>query len=200
MRRFRNILFLTILQLLLLSSCSCNLHKHILYRGYVNDRVVSYDGKAPLYQVGNRVYAQGIVGPARGCGKYDYNSTFIKYCIDTDSATPIYLPISLRSSREILRGETHLNGVWDDKREPLTTLPANAKKLKSRHICGLLREEGTSRLDAHALYAFPLGALTAVGIDLPVTIIMKTCTAAAVIVALPVYGPLYYIATKKSGM
>lgn len=197
MRRFRNILFLTILQLLLLSSCSCNLHKHILYRGYVNDRVVSYDGKAPLYQVGNRVYAQGLVGTGRGCGKY---GKLIDYCLDTDSATPIYLPISLRSSREILRGETHLNGVWDDKREPLTKLPLGARKLPHASICGFHQESGTERLDAHALYAFPLGALTAVGIDLPVTVIMKTCTAAAVIIALPVYGPLYYIATKKSGM
>ena len=197
MRRFRNILFLTMMQLLLLSSCSCNLHQHILYRGYVKDEVAEYDGKSPLYRVGNRVYGQGLLGTARGCGRYDHGAKSIRFSLEKDSASTVYIPFTLGSSRLILQGETYINVQEDNELPLLTTLPRGAKRLKQNHTGGIRIEKGQEHMDTHAFYALPLGAATAVCIDLPATVAMNAGAAAAFIIVYPFYAPFYYFASRR---
>ena len=52
-------------------------------------------------------------------------------------------------------------------------------------------------MDAHAFYAIPLGAATAVCIDLPATVAMNAGAAAALIIVYPFYAPFYYFATQR---
>lgn len=197
MRVARYTQLLILLQLLFLSSCTCNLHQHILYRGYVKDEVAEYDGKSPLYRVGNRVYCQGLLGTARGCGRYDHGAKSIRYSLEKDSASTIYIPLTLESSRLILQGETYLNVQADDKLPLLSTLPRGAKRLKQNHTGGISIEKGQQHLDAHAFYAIPLGAATAVCIDLPATVAMNAGAATALIIVSPFYAPFYYFSTRK---
>lgn len=195
MPRFAPLLILA--QLLFLSSCSSHLHQHILYSGYVKNEVAEYDGKAPLYQVGNRVYAQGLLGTARGCGRYDHGAKSIRYCLEKDTASTVYIPLNATASREILRGETHINIEAEESLPLLTTLPKNARRLKKNHLGGIRIEKGQEHLDAHAFYALPLGAATAVCIDLPATVAMNAGAAAALIIVYPFYAPFYYFATQR---
>lgn len=188
---------LILLQLLFLSSCTCNLHQHILYRGYVKDEVAEYDGKSPLYRVGNRVYCQGLLGTARGCGRYDHGAKSIRYCLEKDSTSTVYIPLTLESSREILRGETHINIQAEESLQLLAKLPQGARRLKKNHLGGIRIENGEEHMDAHAFYALPLGAATAVCIDLPATVAMNAGAAAALIIVYPFYAPFYYFATRR---
>lgn len=197
MRMPRYAQLLILLQLLFLSSCTCNLHQHILYRGYVKDEVAEYDGKSPLYRVGNRVYGQGLLGTARGCGRYDHGAKSIRFSLEKDSASTVYIPFTLGSSRLILQGETYINVQEDNELPLLTTLPRGAKRLKQNHTGGIRIEKGQEHMDTHAFYALPLGAATAVCIDLPATVAMNAGAAAAFIIVYPFYAPFYYFASRR---
>lgn len=56
------------------------------------------------------------------------------------------------------------------------------------------------RIDAHAWYAYPAGAVLAVGIDAPLTIAGNVLLAGAAVVSLPIAGvvALYQWATKDN--
>ena len=52
-------------------------------------------------------------------------------------------------------------------------------------------------MDAHALYALPFGALTAVCVDLPATVLMNVGAAAATVVAGPPYMLYYWYSSHR---
>lgn len=184
------------LALLLLCSCTCNLHKHIIYRGYTKDKVTECSDKAPLYNVSGRLYVQGMAGPGRGHGKCECGEHLL-YSIDEETANTVYVPLSLTSSSQILRGEDHLNLEWAEDLPQLTNLPRTAKSVKSNCVRRYYSAVGGEHMDAHALYALPLGALTAVCVDLPATVLMNVGAAAATVVAGPPYMLYYWYSSHR---
>ena len=195
-----------------LSSCYSSLHRYAWNRAEVIDEVywVQDEKNIELYRVGDTVYAKGFIGPARGdfsdglrgnmlClrgGAYSCYSPILK------DSKPVYIATRMsyselkedlqQSRRKFpeLYQEDAFHVWWGTPASSpyLTTLPASASRLKERGYGDhyISESEGYKpHTDAHKYYAYPLGAIMAVGVDAPLTIAGNALLVGGAVVALP---------------
>ena len=210
-----------------LSSCYSTLHQYAWQRAKVIDEAywVQDEENIELYRVGDTVYAKGFVGQARG----DYSNAwkgnmlcirgggYSHYTPVTNSGKPIYIQINqsyseLRADLQQNRRENperqQDNAVSVSWRYPgsspyLSSLPAGAVHLTERgngaHYISEV-EGYESHTDAHKYYAYPLGAITAVAVDAPLTIAGNALLLGGATVVLPLSGiyALYDFCTQNA--
>ncbi len=173
-----------------LSSCCSSVCLYLWNRAEVAEATwVSEPDAAELYRVGESVYVKGLRGKVRGCqqGK-PFRSVLGSDAIDTwepvsDENETVWLKV-----RDDMAKKLRTGGVYVLQHEGdciLTNLPAHAERLpgkgrmkqaKTRYQNLRLREPhlcSMPRADAHALYAYPAGVLTAVVADVPCTVVMN---------------------------
>ncbi len=210
-----------------LSSCYSTFHKYAWNRAKVIDEAywVQDEENIELYRVGDTVYAKGFIGPARGDQKKGWQGNVLNlrggayscYTPIAESSKPVY--IQLNDSYSELRADLLQNRrkypdlyrddtfhVWWRRPElsPCqTSLPAGAVRLPERgkgsHIIG--EYEGYEpHTDAHKYYAYPLGAITAVAVDAPLTIAGNALLLGGAAVVLPLSGiyALYDFCTQNA--
>lgn len=158
---------------------------------------------AELYRVGENVYVKGCRGKVRGCQEGEpFHSLLGHDSISTwepisDENETVYLKVRDDIAKRIRTGGIYVLEHRGDY--ILTDLPAHAellpgkgklKQVKTRYQHRRLREPrlcSSPRADAHAFYAYPVGALTAVVVDVPCTVVMN----AGALVAGTLYLPYY---------
>lgn len=209
----RNIVAL-LLSVCCLSSCHSSVYQYVWQRAKVADKVawVPKDANVELYRVGGAVYAKGYLGPARGCYKgcplqlldSRIGGGHKTLCPDADKAVPAYFRLYDSSVQQVLaaekKGENRVSLMLDvDMKMPWESLPAEAQLLSVRgennyhiivggHTINYLFNQDSSALstDAHKYYAYPLAVLTAVAVDVPLTLAANATLVAGVAVATPV--------------
>ena len=203
-------LAILLLSVCCLSSCHSSVYQYVWQRAKVADNVawVPESGNVELYRAGDTIYAKGYVGPARGCYKgcpvqlldSRMGGGYATLCPDADKAVPayfrlgdFYVPTVLEAEK---KGEKRVLLMLDDDTQ-CDSLPAGAKLLtvrgenNRRIITGSLdyldaQDSSALSTDAHKYYAYPLGVLTAVAVDVPLTLAANATLAAGVAVATPV--------------
>ncbi len=199
-----------------LSSCYSTLHKYAWNRAKVIDEAywVQDEENIELYRVGDTVYAKGFIGPARGDHKKGWqgNMLYLRggayscYTPIAERSKPVYIQLNnsyselradlLQCRREypdLYRDNTFHVWWWRPEISPcLTSLPAGAVRLpergKGNHYID--EYEDKSHTDAHKYYAYPLGAITAVAVDAPLTLAGNALLLGGAVVALP-FGSIY---------
>ena len=198
-----------------LSSCYSSLHKYVWNRAEVIDEAywIQDEKNIELYRVGDTVYAKVFVGPARG----DFSDglrgnllcvrggAYSCYTPIPESSKPVYVEVrmsysdlkeDLQQSRRKFPNLYHDDAfhVWwgtPSSSPYLTTLPASAVRLKERGYGDhyITESEGYEpHTDAHKYYAYPLGAITAVAIDAPLTLAGNALLLGGAVVGLPFMG------------
>lgn len=192
-----------------LSSCYSMVHQHVWQRAKVAENAAWVENRRdiPLYSDGKSVYAQGTLGTARGC----YEGTAFKLLLpsyghpsfrpDKATTTPAYFlvePYTAQdsSAAEILRMEARGETTCAIRPGRVAELPANAKPLRIRgqyeNTLFFPRKDirfretpESTKTDAHKYYAYPLGVLTAVAVDAPLTVAMNIPLVCAGVFILP---------------
>ena len=181
-----------------LSSCVTTVHRYVWNRAEIVDEAywVKDSRNIELYRVGDTVYAKGFIGPARGgqatddipagvcfthggagsCfnpieeqGRPVYIRVRDGYTKLRKDATTIYASSSGKNTGNVL----HVHWYAPPHSSHLTELPAGAVRLTEHGSTGSGIEVSDGykpHTDAHKYYAYPLGALIAVGVDAPLTI------------------------------
>ena len=198
-----------------LSSCCSQVHQYIWQKAKVAENAEWFDNNnsIELFSDGKHVYAKGNRGTVRGCfiggpiallipihgGPGGYAS----FEPSNDDTTPIYYRLDADEAREVRKAEVagkqsvHIFPWFGE----LTTLPAHAKALtvkgetsEKMKIDGhpAYDEDVPYTTDAHKYYAYPLGVLTAVAVDAPLTLatnaVSLVCCAAGAAIGLPYAG------------
>ena len=176
-----------------LSSCYTTVYCAVWNHAEVIDEAywVEDTDNIELYRVGEKCYVKGFMGPARG-GDKDTLSIGI-YGLDgcdrmvftpiKEKAKTVYIRINSTASnikeraRDAKKWKYRAAVDWDKPKpsECLTELPSNAVRMNEKMvICDneiSLLDGYESHRDAHRYYAYPLGAVILVAIDVPLTII-----------------------------
>ena len=181
-----------------LSSCVTTVHRYAWNRAKVIDEAywVQDEKNIELYRVGDTVYAKGFIGPARGGQATDDIPARVYFthggagpCFNPieEQGRPVYIRVrdgytKLRKDATSLyassSGKNAGNVLYVHWYAPpysfhLTELPAGAVRLTEHGSTGSGIEESDGykpHTDAHKYYAYPLGALIAVGVDAPLTL------------------------------
>ena len=198
-RQFPRILATTALCLAAvgLSSCYSNIHQYVWQKAKVAEGGEWLDAQnsMELFSEGTHIYAKVNQGKMRGCCKGAPIGTFLPlhgsgagyayYAPIKESATPIYYRLSSADAARVRR--THAAGseyvqieLWSGL---ATSLPSAARPLKVKGTTPvsypIINGESLARAridaipyttDAHKYYAYPLGVLTAVAVDAPITL------------------------------
>lgn len=181
-----------------LSSCVTTVHRYVWNRAKIVDEAywVKDLKNIELYRVGDTVYAKGFIGPARG-GQAT-NDIPARVLVVRGGAAPCFTPIEEQGKPVYIKvrdGYTQLrktaaflhssdsdknNGdvlyvSWSAPRysSHLTELPAKAVRLSERgsSVSDIDVMSGYEpHTDAHKYYAYPLGGLIAVGVDVPLSL------------------------------
>ncbi len=223
MNRLPPFLLLVTLCTIGLSSCVYTVHRYVWNRAKIVDEVfwVENPENVQLFRVGNIYYAKGYLGPARG-GQTTHDvpgfvlgmhggSGLCFYPI-RDKGKPVYFrlyelekeSVTKRIAKARAEGKKLYFGSYcPGEHSYITELPKNARSVD---IVGAYisyppgRQDAAAppRIDAHAWYAYPAGAVLAVGIDAPLTIAGNALLAGAAVASLPVAGvvALYQWAAK----
>ena len=202
-----------------LSSCYSTFHKYAWNRAKVIDEAywVQDEENIELYRVGDTVYAKGFIGPARGDQKKGWQGNLLNirggayscYTPVPEDSKPVYIQLNesyselkadLQQSRrkfpDLYRNDFFHANWWNPALSPyLTALPAGAVHLSEKgrgsHIIG--EYEGYKpHTDEHKYYAYPLGAITAVAVDAPLTLAGNALLLGGAVVVLP-FGGIYAI-------
>lgn len=190
-----------------LSGCYTQLHQYAWQRAKVVDEAWFQPAEPELYQAGSRFYTRAYHGPGRGCyGGYPFHWVMLRgtgmatFCPDEEEMETVYLPLTEQSAAEVQsaldKGADYVIRleIRADSGGDLKQLPATARLLpvKAFHSLGVTADRTLKnhrmhpRTDAHKYYAYPLGALTAVAVDAPLSIAGTAVTVAAGVAALPI--------------
>ena len=190
-----------------LSGCYTNLHQYAWQRAKVVDEAWFQPAEAELYQAGSTFYTKAYHGPGRGCYVgYPFRWAMLRgtgmatFCPDEEKAEAVYLPLTKQSAADVQnsldKGAPYVIRVeiCEDSGGDLKQLPDSARLLPVKTFCNLgvtadrtLRNHRMHpRTDAHKYYAYPLGALTAVAVDAPLSIAGTAATVAIGVVSLPI--------------
>lgn len=184
--------------MLSLPSCYTTVHKYTWNRAKIIDEAywVQDYVNIELWRVGNTVYAKGFLGPARG--GQEWNDIPVRLSFVRGGAAPCFTPVSGRSKPvyiqlsdsyttlranllkyrcvqpNIYRDDAFFISWYAPRYSPhLTELPAHAVRLNERGYNiernNLLRGY-EPHTDAHKYYAYPLGVMTAVAVDMPLSL------------------------------
>lgn len=203
-----------------LSSCYSTIYRYAWDRARIIDEAywVQDSDNIELYRVGDTVYAKAFLGPARGEHKDAWRGNML--CLRGGSYS-CYTPIAERSKPVYIRlissysehkSELQKNRqknpecyrddvfhVWWSTPECspyLTSLPAGAIRLKERGEYDHYISESNGykpHTDAHKYYAYPLGGITAVAVDAPLTLAGNALLLAAGAVMAVTTGPVVLI-------
>ncbi len=226
---FHKILATTALCLAAVGLCSCysTFHKYAWNRAKVIDEAywVQDEENIELYRVGDTVYAKGFIGPARGDQKKGWQGNvqnlrggaYSCYTPIPESSKPVYVEVRMSYSdlkEDLQQSRRKFPNLYQDdafhvwwgtpSSSPyLTTLPASAVRLKERGYGDhyITESEGYEpHTDAHKYYAYPLGAITAVAVDAPLTIAGNALLLGGAAVVLPLSGiyALYDFCTQNA--
>ena len=200
-------LFTAVLCAMGLSGCYTQLHQYAWQRAKVVDEAWFQPAEAELYQAGDTFYTKAYHGPGRGCyAGYPFHWVMLRgtgmatFCPDEEKAEAVYLPLTKQSAADVQnsldKGAPYVIRVeiCEDSGGDLKQLPDSARLLPVKTFCNLgvtadrtLRNHRMrSRTDAHKYYAYPLGALTAVAVDAPLSIAGTAATVAIGVVSLPI--------------
>ncbi len=180
-----------------LSSCYTNIHRYVWQKAKVAEGGEWLDDsdRMELFSDGRHIYAKVNRGQMRGCCKGAPIGTFLPlhgggagyayYAPIKESATPIYYRLSSADAARVRKA--HAAGTECVQIEPRSglaaSLPAAARPLKVKGVTfasyPMIHGESLERAciddipyttDAHKYYAYPLGVLTAVAVDAPLTL------------------------------
>lgn len=190
-----------------LSGCCTRIHQYAWQRAKVVEEAWFQPAEAELYQVGNRIYTKVYHGPSRGCyAGYPFHWVMLRgvgmasFCPDEEHVETVYLPLTEQSAAEVrksLRTKDSFvlrSEICEDSADDLTQLPESARLLP----VGVFDSGGVtvdrtlknhrviSRTDAHKYYAYPLGVVTAVAVDVPLSIAGTAATVVFGVVSLPI--------------
>lgn len=190
-----------------LSGCYTQLHQYAWQRAKVVDDAWFQPAEPELYQVGNKFYTRAYHGSGRGCyGGYPFHWVMLRgtgmatFCPDEEKLETVYLPLTEQSAADVQKSlekgapyVTHVE-ISSDSAGDLKQLPDSARLLPVKAFCSLgvtadrtlKNHRMQPRTDAHKYYAYPLGALTAVAVDAPLSIAGTAATVVAGVVALPI--------------
>ena len=199
-----------------LSSCVTTVHRYAWNRAKVIDEAywVQDEKNIELYRVGDTVYAKGFIGPARGGQATDNIPARVYFthggagpCFNPieEQGRPVYIRVrdgytKLRKDATSIyassSGKNAGNVLYVHWYAPpysfhLTELPAGAVRLTEHGSTGSGIEESdgyTPPTDAHTYYAYPLGAITAVAVDAPLTLAGNALLLGGAVVGLPFIG------------
>ena len=178
-----------------LSSCYTNIHQYVWQKAKVTEGGEWLDNQynIELFSDGKHIYAKGNQGNMRGCSKGAPFGTFLPlhgsgaaypyYAPIKESATPIYYRLSPADAAKVRKAHaTGTEYVWIEPRPAhATPLPASARPLREKGQTlvsyPIINGESLQRAryipyttDSHKYYAYPLGVLTAVAVDAPLTL------------------------------
>ena len=201
-----------------LSSCCSQVHQYIWQKAKVAENAEWFDNKdsIDLFSDGKHVYAKGNRGTVRGCFKrgpiallipmHGGPGGYASFAPTNDDTTPIYYRLDADEAREVRKAEAtgkRAVHIFPFHREH-ATLPAHAKALNVKgealeqmQIDGhpAYDEDVPYTTDAHKYYAYPLGVLTAVAVDAPLTLATTALSLAGVavgtVICTTVTGPYY---------
>ena len=210
-----------------LNSCCSQVHQYIWQKAKVAENAEWFDNNnsIDLYSDGKHVYAKGNRGTVRGCfiggpiallipihGGPGGHASFTP---TNDDTSPIYYRLDADEVREVRQAEATGKQavlIFPFHREH-ATLPAHAKALNVKGETlekmqidnhPAYDEDAPYTTDAHKYYAYPLGALTAVAVDAPLTLATNAVSlvgcAIGAAVALPCGGifALYECCTQNT--
>lgn len=218
MNPFRRILVTSALCLVAmgLSSCVTTVHRYVWNRARIVEEAywVEDTENIELYRAGDTVYAKGFIGPARGGQETDdipARALFVHGgagpCFKPikEQGSPVYIQVSgsyakLRERAAFLhasdsgdKADEVLYVHWNSATywPCLTELPAGAVRLSERgHGSNDIgwRYGDVAHTDAHQYYAYPLGALIALGVDVPLSLAGNVLLLGGAVVAIPCAG------------
>lgn len=190
-----------------LSGCYTQLHQYAWQRAKVVDDAWFQPAEPEIYQVGSKFYTKAYHGSGRGCyAGYPFRWVMLRgtgmatFCPDEERLETVYLPLTEQSAAEVQNSldkgapyVTHVE-ICIDSGGDLKQLPESGRLLPVKAFLSLgVTADRTlknhrmhPRTDAHKYYAYPLGALTAVAVDAPLSIAGTAATVVAGVVALPV--------------
>ena len=190
-----------------LSGCYTQLHQYAWQRAKVVDEAWFQPAEPELYQVGNKFYTRAYHGSGRGCyAGYPFHWVMLRgtgmatFCPDEEKLETVYLPLTEQSAADVQNSldkgapyVTHVE-IRIDSGGDLKQLPESGRLLPVKAFLSLgVTADRTlknhrmhPRTDAHKYYAYPLGALTAVAVDAPLSIAGTAATVAAGVAALPI--------------
>ena len=180
-----------------LSSCYSNIHQYVWQKAKVAEGGEWLDNpnKIDLFSDGKHIYAEGQQGNMRGCCKGAPIGTFLPlhgsgagyayYAPIKESASPIYYRLSPADAAKVRKAHAGGTECVQIELRPgqVVPLPSAARPLKVKGTTTLsypiINGESLERAciddipyttDAHKYYAYPLGVLTAVAVDAPITL------------------------------
>lgn len=201
-----------------LSSCVSTVHRYVWNRAKVVDEVFWVEDResVQLYRVGDVYYAKGYIGPARGaqtthdvpCSIYGlHGGAGLCFQPIKEQGRPVYFRVYEFASGEdklaerIAKARKEGGKPWVGTYTPgpqtyMTELPPHAVAVEDVVGCmfPIINSWDASappRTDAHAWYAYPVGALLAVAVDAPLTLAGNAAFAAFGAVAAPVGATVY---------
>ena len=194
----------------LLSSCWSTVSSYAWEHAKVAELAwwVPQDAPIELYAAGNKVYAKGYKGSARGC--YKGVPFFIAGLgeghdlvrPEQEGAEVVYLPLQHTKEAAALQAEAAGKQEVEIRlaapRYSTAQLPRNARKMNVAGCCNnpayaiTVREDDFWHssnpplpTDAHKYYAYPIGAALFVAVDVPLTLASSAIGVGVVAVALP---------------
>lgn len=199
-----------------LSSCVTTVHRYVWNRAQIVDEVFWVDDpqNVQLYRVDNAYYAKGYIGPARGAQTtHDvpgfviglHGGSGLCFYPIKEQGRPVYFRVSEFGNKP---GEMHIAEAREKGKKlhlcAYTPAPHNyIAELPSHAVAvtepGCIMAEdiyrgdasAPARIDAHAWYAYPVGALLAVAVDAPLTAIGNAALAAVASVTVPLSAAVY---------
>ena len=193
------------------SSCYTTVHQYFWQRAKVAESAwwVQDSENIELYRVGDAFYAKGYHGRARGCYKGSpFNNVvhphgmggFTTFCPIDSTGTPVYFRVEDYSRDNILEAMTAgkpsaIISLQNAGEANLTQLPPTAQLIpvRGKHTGSITTTPGSFNNDGkdvyttddHKYYAYPLGALTAVVVDAPLTTACNAAVLGGAVAALP---------------
>ena len=202
-----------------LSSCYTNIHQYVWQKAKVAEggEWLDHPNKIDLFSDGKHIYAEGKQGKMRGCGKGAPFGSFLPlhgcapayayYAPIEESATPVYYRLNSADAAKVRKVQENGTECVSIELQPnlAAALPAAARPLKVKGQTSvsypMMNGESLERAcindipfttDAHKYYAYPLGVLTAVAVDAPLTLatnaVVLGCGAIWAVVCLPCAG------------
>lgn len=195
-----------ILCALSLNSCISTVHQYVWRKAKVtNDaRWLEQSNNIELYQVGDTYYAKGYRGQARGCQSGLPFSVLLSHGGPSMTFTPtgkhteeVYFEQPAYIAREISQAlkeqKTEIPVLTISIHTPLTRLPEHAERLSIKGVCPcriMHTDDYKIGTDAHRYYAYPLGALLAVTVDAPLSILQTATLVTAGALMAPITLPV----------
>lgn len=199
-----------------LNSCVSTVHRYVWNRAKIVDEVFWVDDpeNVQLYRVGDVYYAKGYIGPARGAQTtHDlpcfviglHGGSGLCFYPIKDQGSPVYFrvyefgkhSVAMRIAEAREKGKKiHILADTPGPHTYITELPSNAVEVSEPGFViseDIYRGDASApaRIDAHAWYAYPVGALLAVAVDAPLTVIGNAALVAVASVTAPLGATVY---------